>query len=253
MVSDQNDSNNLETTGADTVEERSIWSIMAGIFTAPTEAFAAFNRKPQIIIVLVVTLLLGMISSYFIAEYQAQMQYDMVSQSATIPAQSLDQMREGIENPSRITGALLGAAGQLFAGVIVALLAWALGSFIFGGDSTFKKVWGVSLLGGLIMMVGALVKLPLIMAKGSMYVSFGLAALFPEKDFTSIVYSVLFYLDAFLIWAMVVSGIGYAAIFNITRGKGIAIAIILDIIMISVMIGLMAIGMSFAGVELTFF
>ena len=253
MVSDHNEGNTVTATGTEMVPESSIWSIMAGIFTGPAEAFAAYNRKPQIIIVLVVSLLLGMVSSYFMAEYQAKMQYDMISQSTVIPPQQLEQMRAGIENPKQITGAIFGAIGQLIAGVVVALVAWALGSFIFGGDSTFKKVWGVSLLGGLIMMVGAIVKLPLVLAKGSVYVSFGLAALFPDKDFTSILYGLLFYMDAFMIWSLIVTGIGYATIFNLSRGKGITIAIILDVIFVSFMIGIMAIGMSFAGVEIKFF
>jgi hypothetical protein len=253
MATDQNVDFGNDMNAGGPVSECSTWGIIAGVFTKPTESFAAFNLKPRILIILLVAIILGLVSNYFMAEYSAKMQYEMVSQSTVIPPQQLEQMREKIDNPDRVMGAIFGAVGQVVVGVIIALLAWALGSFVMGGESTFKKVWGVTMLGGLIPLAGAVIKLPLIIAKDSMYVSFGLAALFPEKDFTSIVYSVLFFFDAFMIWSLIVTGIGFAAIFNITRGKGIAIALILDLLFIGFMIGIMAVGMSFAGVELSFF
>lgn len=253
MTSDHNESHGGNMAATEGSTEKSIWQIMVGVFTGPTEAFAAFNLKPRILMVILATVVLGAIPNFFIAEYSAQMQYDLVSQSTTIPAQQLEQMRDGIENPNRITGSIFGVLGQFIGFVIFALVAWGLGSFVMGGDSTFKRVWGVCLLGGLVSMIGGLIKLPLIIAKGSLYVSFGLAALFPDKDFTSIVYSILFYFDAFMIWGLIVTGIGFATIFNISRAKGYTIALILDLLFIGLIVGGTAIGMSFAGVEITLF
>jgi hypothetical protein len=253
MNSDQNAGMESDLTTSTTTGESNIWKIMIGVFTGPTEAFAAFNLKPKILMVLLMTIILGLASGYFTAEYSSKMQYDLLSHSKTIPPQQLEQMRAQSAQPNHIVSGVTGAAVQVVLSLIIALVAWGLGGFVMGGDSTFKKVWGATLLGGLIVQLGALVKIPLILAKGNMYVSFGLAALFPDKDFTSIVYGFLFYFDAFLIWGMIVTGIGYAAVFNIPRGKGIAISLILDIIFVSLMVGLTAVGMTFAGVEITFF
>jgi hypothetical protein len=248
---------NAEQTGnnlaGSTAEDKSIWSIIVGVFTGPTEAFAAFNRKPRIIAVLIIAIILGFIGNYFMTEYSAKMQYDLVSKSSTIPPQQLEQMRGDVENPDRLMGGIFAVVGQIIGGLIIALIAWGIGSFVMGGDSTFKKVWGVTLLGGLIPLIGILVKLPLVIAKDSIYVSLGPAALFPDKDFTSIFYGILSFFDIFMIWSMIVTGIGFAAIFNISRGKGIGIALILDILFIGVMMGLMAFGLGFAGVEISFF
>jgi len=108
-------------------------------------------------------------------------------------------------------------------------------------------------LAGFISIVGSLVKLPLMAAKNSMYVSFGLAALLPNKDFTSIVYWFLYFFDGFIIWSMIIAGIGYGVVFNISRGKGIAIAVIVTFIVAAISMALMAVGMSLAGVKITFF
>jgi len=253
MASDPNAGHSNEMITSSNSSESSIWKIMVGVFTSPAEAFAAFNRKPRIIAVILVSIVLVFITNFFMTEYSARMQYDLVSQSTIIPPQQLDNMKADADNPDRLMGGVFAAVGQFVGVLIFALIAWGLGAFVMGGDSTFKKVWGASLLGGLIPLVGGLIKIPLVMAKDSMYVSLGLAALFPGKDFTSIMYSVLFYLDAFMIWGLIVTGIGYATVFNISRGKGLTISIIIDLLFITVMIGLMSVGMSFAGVKITFF
>jgi hypothetical protein len=253
MTANDNADRNFDNVAGETSADSSIWSIMAGVFTGPTEAFAAFNRKPRILIVLLIAIILGFAGNYFMTEYSARMQYDMVSQSTTIPAEQLEQMRADAEDPDRLMGGVFAAVFQIIGGLIIALVAWGIGSFLMGGDSTFKKVWGVTLLGGLIPLLGAIVKIPLVIAKDSFYVSLGPAALFPDKDFTSIMYGVLSFFDVFMIWALIVTGIGFAAVFNISRGKGITIALILDLLFIFVMIGLMSVGMGLAGVEITFF
>lgn len=138
--------------------------------------------------------------------------------------------------------------------LIVALISWGIGTFIFGGSSKFKTIWGVTILASLIPGIcNLIVRLPMIMAKGDMYVSIGLAALFPDMDFRAIFYTVLFYLDAFAIWCMIVTGIGYAKALNISTGKGIATSVIVTLIMTTAFIGMSVLGMSFAGVEITWF
>lgn len=253
MTSDQNSEITGSIGGGEIPQGKSIWSIIFGVFTGPAEAFAAYNLKPTIIIALLVAIVMGVLFSVPVAKYQAMMQYDMMSKSPTLPAQVLDQMKDGIDNPNYLSAGIGAALVLLIVDLIAALIAWGIGSFVMGGDSTFKKVWGVTVLGGLIFQLGNLVKLPLMMAKGNMYVSFGLAALFPDKDFTSVFYWLLYYVDAFMIWSIIVSGIGYGIVFNISRGKGIWVAAISTLIITGVMMGLALVGMSFAGVEITFF
>jgi membrane protein, antimicrobial resistance system len=234
-------------------EQSSIWRIIAGVFTGPGAAFAGFNQKPRILTVLIIGIILGGAVAVLTMPYSAKVQYDIVSQSTTIPPQALEQMRESAENPKLVSGAIFGGVMLVIMGLIGALLAWGIGSFIMGGNSTFKKIWGVTLLGGLIPAVGGLIKMPLIIAKNSLYVSFGLAAFLPGRDFTSVLYMLFYYFDAFAIWGLIVTGIGYAAVFNISRGRGIITALIASLIIIGFSLGLQIIGMSFAGVKMSFF
>lgn len=241
-----------EAIAGDSTPAKSIWGIMVGVFTAPTEAFAEFKKKPTIIIPLIAILVLAGVAGALMAEYGAMMQYEMLKSSTVIPPQVLEEMRQDALDPNRLTTGLFGAIAMVILGVISALVAWFLGSVIFGKKSSFKAVWGVELVAGLIPMVGGLLRLPMVYAKGTMMVSYGLAALLPGKDFTSILYSFLYYTDIFAVWGIIVGGIGYAAIFGLSRGKGIAIAAIAFALFVVISIGLSAVGMAFAGVDITF-
>lgn len=231
----------------------SIWSIIIGVFSSPTEAFDNYKKSPSIIIPLVVVIILGAVIGGLMTGPNASMQYDLMKSSTVLPPQALEQMQADAENPNMVMGIIFAPVMILIFGVLGALVAWFIGSFIFGGTAKFKAVWGVGLLGSLIMHLGGLVRAPLAIAQDSGYVTLGLAAFFPDKDFTSVFYSLLFYLDGFMIWSLIITGFGYAAIFGITRGKGIAVSVITGLLFILGSIGMMALGMSFAGVEMSFF
>lgn len=238
--------------GGDSTPAKSIWGIMIGVFTSPTEAFAEFKKKPTILIPLIAIFVLAGGVGALMAEYSSMMQYEMLKNSTVIPPQALEEMRQDALDPSMLTTGLFGGIAIVVFGVISALVAWFLGSVIFGKKANFKAVWGVELVAGLIPMVGGLLRLPMVYAKGTMMVSYGLAALLPGRDFTSILYSLLYYTDIFAVWGIIVAGIGYAAIFGLSRGKGIAIAAIAFGLFVMISIGLSAVGMMFAGVEITF-
>ena len=177
----------------------------------------------------------------------------MLSQSTVIPPSQLEQMREEAKNPVLWKSYGFGWVPILIIGLLSALIALFMGRFVFGGEGAFKATWGVELLSGLIPLAGGLLKLPLVFAKESVMVSLGPAALMAGKDFTSIVYSFLFYTDFFAIWGIIVAGFGYAAVFGLSKGKGMTIAIAAYVIVISMMIGLTVVGLSFAGVDVSFF
>jgi hypothetical protein len=230
----------------------SIWSIMVGVFTAPTKAFEDYRQKPSIVIPLIVTVLLAVIVSVAVAKFNAMSQYDLMKTSTSLPAAALEEMRRAIENPSYLTAILGAAFGTIIIGLIEALVAWFFGSFVFGGQAKLMPVWGVVFLSGLIYQAGNLLRVPLVYAKGSMMVSYGLAALLPGKDFTSILYTILYFADFPMIWSVIVAGIGYSAVFGIKRGKGITMAAIIAVLFVTVMISLMVFGLGLAGVKFHF-
>ncbi len=253
MVLEENAERGDAIPAGEAAGDRSIWKIIIGVFAGPTEAFNAYNRNATIWVPLILAILLGFAVHSIQSGYWSKMVPEIMSQSSRMPPEILDKMQQDAANPKPLLGGLQGAGGQVIGSVIIALFAWGVGSFVMGGKTTFKKVWGVTLLGSLIVLVGGLITAFLMMAKGNVYVSIGLAAFFPDKDFSSILYTVLYILDGFMIWGLVATGIGYGRIFNISSGKGIAVAFITTLIVVFIPMALMIIGMSFAGVKITFF
>lgn len=240
----------LEATGADGA---GIWSILLGVVTAPGQAFAAFNRKPSLLVPLIIAVILMAIVSGAYAPYQTRASYEVMKQSPNVPPEILRGIELQMSGNNFALSALTGGIWAVIITVIVALIAWMIGNFFFGGTTGFKKVWGVTLLGGLIVSAGKILMLPLVIAKDSIMVSLGPAALYPAKSITSIFYVMLMYLDVFAIWSVIVTGIGYAAIYGFARGKGITISVIVTVISMAVMLGFSILGMSFAGMDVHFF
>ena len=233
-------------------QQKSIWSIIMGVFMAPAEAFQAYKQRPTIIVPLILVAVGFAIAGVALAKYNAILQYEMLKTSEMMPPAALDQMRQSIDNPSYISGALGGPIFLIIIGLLEALIAMFLGNVIFAGKAKFKPIWGVAILTALITALGGLIRIPLVYAKGTMLVSIGFAALMPGKDFTSMLYAFLYFADVFAIWAVIVGGIGFSIIFDISRGKGMAISVISFLILTFLAIGLQAMGLSLAGVEVGF-
>ncbi|MEA1981889.1 MAG: YIP1 family protein [candidate division Zixibacteria bacterium] len=232
---------------------RSIWSIIIGIFTSPTQAMEDFKKKPTLLVVIILTFVLASIVGISTAKYSSMLQYDMLKTSTVIPAEILQDMKTQAESSNPFVSGLSGGVVVLVITLIAAGIAMFIGKFVFAGDANYKTIWAVVLLAGLISMVGGVLRIPMVLAKGSMLVSYGFAAAMPGKGFTSILYSILYYCDFFMIWSVIVEGIGLSKVLGISKGKGITTAAITSGLLIAVMITLSLVGMMFAGVEITFF
>lgn len=233
----------------------SVWSRIGNVFFSPTQAFENYSVSTSALVTLIIlTVVLSIAMTFPIMKYQTLEQIRVLETSPNIPPQALEQMRQNAENPGLVGSIVVTPIVILIIGIIGALLAWMFGGFIFGGKKvSFATVWSVALLGGLISMIGAVLKVPLIIAKESVRVSFGLAALLGSMKPTAIFYTFASYLDVFAIWSLIVTGIGYALIFGFTRGKGIAISVLVWVIVLGAAISLQVMGLMLAGVDVTFF
>ncbi|MEZ5359176.1 MAG: YIP1 family protein [Candidatus Zixiibacteriota bacterium] len=239
--------------GVDMEPKSGIGSQIIGVFTSPVKAFEEYVKKPNWWLPLMLVIIGTIVFSVLAVKYNSQLQYDIMKTSKSLPAQVLEQMRQGIDNPNYVGTVIGGVVMGLIPGLIAALLAWGVGTFIFGGQARFLSMWGVVMMGALITTLGNFLKIPLMIAKNTALVSIGPAALFPDKGPTSIFFLFLLFLDVFAIWVIIVTGIGYAKALKISNGGGITTSVIVTMILVFAFIGLQLIGMKFAGVETTWF
>ncbi len=241
---------NMEGTA---VAEKSIWGIIGDVFLAPTKAFEAFKQKPTWLIPLIIIMVLSAAAGGIAYKQNAMGQWDMMSTSTTLPPQIRAQMERDAINPSPVGAVIGGAVALPIITLISALIAWGLGSFVFGAKGVkYSHVWGAILLANLIPIAGGLLRSFLVVAKDSMWVSIGPAALMAGKNFTSLLYAILYMTDVFAIWGIIVAGFAFASIFSLSRGKGMAISIILFLFGLALFIGGSYVGFAFGGVSTSF-
>ncbi|MDH4035330.1 MAG: YIP1 family protein, partial [candidate division Zixibacteria bacterium] len=133
---------------------RSITSLMMGVFTAPGQTFDEFCKRPRLIVPLITVLILAAITGAVTVKQTGMIQYDMLKTSTTIPASALEEIHQKALDSGPVSGALGPFFGILIGSIIGALIAWFLGSFVFGGKAKFSAVWAVGIMGSLISVVG---------------------------------------------------------------------------------------------------
>jgi hypothetical protein len=245
-----------ELKSTETVPSAGIWSIMLKVFTAPSEAYQALKQKPRVLWPMIIMIVMTAIAAMAMTKPSILMQIDLMARARNIPPQLLEQIRMQMEQggtSQMITGGLIGGAAVIIFILIAAGVAMFVGSVMMGGKAGFKSVLAVALTSSLIVGLGGLIRLPLVFLKNSILVSIGLAALMPGKDFTSILYSILYQYDFFMIWSIIVAGIGYGIIYDMPRKKGIYIAIMASIIYVILGLASSIFGMVAAGIDMTFF
>jgi hypothetical protein len=140
----------------------------------------------------------------------------------------------------RLTHALTGGIGTWIIVFIYGLLFLLFGK-LAGGQASFKQVLGVTYWAMIIpFALGALLRLPLIFAKQSVFgVSIGLAALAPNLEVTSALFQALVaFGDFFVWWGLVVVIIGYQKVNDFPRGKAAVVVIMPWLLITAALYGL---------------
>ena len=99
----------------------------------------------------------------------------------------------------------------------------------------------------IMMLLGGLVKTPLIMATKNLYAPTSLALLLPEADPQSPLFVALNTVDIFVIWSLVVLTIGISAISGFTTAKSRAVTIMVFVVALLFSVGGAAIGKAMSG------
>ncbi len=214
---------------------------VVGVFVSPGETFEDIARKPTIIMPLLLVMAVIALSAYMTFPHAIA---DNPKQLNTPQFQALseDQQEQQL-NLFRLIGTFAGPVIVVVFTLLFALLYWGVGN-LAGGQPTFKGMWSVILFGGMISIVAnSLIKLPLILQKETVAgVTFSPAALFGDLEFTDLKYRILFQLDLFNLWAMIVVGIGIAKVARISTAAGITISAIFFVLGAAIAVALQSLS-----------
>jgi len=135
------------------------------------------------------------------------------------PSAQIDQAMEWMEKFSKI-GGLVGAVVGPGIGILIASLwLWFVGNVVLSGQAPYMKVVSMYTYASLISVLDMIVKLPLILMKGSSQIQLNGSVFLSDDQSQTLLYHVLQSLDVFAIWRYVVLAIGFAVIYRFSLKK----------------------------------
>jgi hypothetical protein len=208
-------------------EELNFLQRVIGIFTNPERVFRYLRVKPDFILPLLLAVILTMISSLFIYDIAINDQIANIEKNENIPDDRKELMID------QISGSQQGIQKMLFMLVvppISILVLYALisaiflfiGNIILGGKARFVQLLSIYSYSYLIvMLLGMIVKVPLILARQTTQVNLSPAVFFSPEQVGQAIFNFIQSFDIFNIWFIIVFGIGFAVIYAFSKPKGL--------------------------------
>ncbi len=218
------------------VPDQGLVARAVGMLTSPTDTFRAVVQSPRpfgVLFLVCVVLALATAGPQFTArgrQAALDMQVQQVEKFTRqpVPPQAYAQMERQAERFGPYFAAIGIFVFVPVMSLIFTALYWVAFNTILGGTAAFKQVLAIVTHSQVITALGAAVTAPIQYASGVTTPTgpFNLGALAPMLDPTSFLASFLSMLTVFQIWAVVVTAIGLAVLYNRTR-RNVTIALLL--------------------------
>ena len=195
------------------------------ILTSPSTVARSVMADPHWVIPLIAVLVVSFLSTVLTYQYQMEIQKEQAAQFIREHAPNADLgSRFEVTQAKRIrTGIFTGVGMAVFALVIAAVLKGF--AAVAGGGVGFRKMFAFSMYSVFVWVLGGLIKVPLVLAKGSADVRTSLAILAPSKALLSPLVMFLNSFDIFSIWALVTLCFGYGVLSGLGTKKASAIVV----------------------------
>ncbi len=199
---------------------------LIGIFTMPRATFSSLIESistVDILIPVVVVLVISLGTQPLVRPIAIEEQTQQILQRDDLDDDQKDVILDRMEQMGeRMSGPL----GYLI--VVVATLGWYailggvimfFGSFILGGQASFKDTFGVVVYAQLVSVVELIVKIPLIVQTQTLRVETGLALLLPGSLDGTLLYRFFHRLDFFSIWRIFLLALGMALLYRVDEKR----------------------------------
>lgn len=227
---------------------------VTGMFSSPNSVFASFRDHPKWVDMLLLFAVLSALSFFPIqdiirTESISQM-VEQIEGSENMPRADKDRVIE--QQTAFMRGpvfTVMGSIGALVASPVMllfwAFVVWAVYGFATGGNLNFRQSLAATSHLGLLFVAAGFLKIPIIMARGSVHVATSLALLSPDPDPQSMIYNLLDSFDVFTIAILAVMASGMSALMGISAGKSRGLAITVFVIALVFRVAFSQIGKLF--------
>ncbi len=194
------------------------------VFFSPREVFSYLKEKPDWLLPAVIFAIVIILSTALLFEpvlKQEQMKrFEESSQSGQLSPEQMEETRKRFEGS---LGLIMALVGSFIVNVVVFLPAVSgalYGVFsLMGGDGKFKQVFSVFCYSTMVGVVATVVRIALMLAKGSAEVYTSAALAVPGLSAKSSLFTVLNSFDVFTIWHAWLVIIGLVVVYGFTTKK----------------------------------
>ncbi|UCF78133.1 MAG: YIP1 family protein [Candidatus Eiseniibacteriota bacterium] len=199
------------------------------VLFSPTEVFQTLDKRPGWLAPLLICVLVTAISSWIIftpvtiPEQREQMEKRFEQQGMT--EEQLERATQFFDSKIMFFLAVLSPVVLIpLAVLVVAAVLHFVCALILGGQSTFSRTFSVMAHAAMVILPGAIVKVPLQLIKKTTQVHAGLGLLVsspePGAGFGQrFSYNFLAQVDVFNVWEVILLAIGLSVIFKFSRPK----------------------------------
>ena len=201
--------------------EMSVVGRILRVFYAPSETFEAVAEQrsatdwlvPTIVVAMVVFFSTYVTSPIYVAETMEQMQQQT-------PAEQSDAM-EGTADAILIS-TLIAAPVMTFVMLFIGAAIYLLVGKLLGGLLGYSQCLAIVAYTSLISILQHIVKTPLVLANETMNVQIGLGMFLSEEARQSFGGALLSFIDPFIVWMIVIAGLGLSIVGQIERSRAYA-------------------------------
>lgn len=207
-------------TDEEPIEAMTLLQCLTGVFISPVKTFRSLTAKTHILWPLVIIFVLTVLTT--LLSMDAMESFTRMSMDAALAKNPQSVPPEMIESQLQMSLKLI-----LFITPLTALITPLVKGLItqgmaqlFGGKGNMKMSLSIIALSYMVAIAGGLIRLPIMMASGSI-VTFSPALLLGPDQLGSAWSSFLMNFDLFTLWYLGVSAIGVREVHRISTGKAI--------------------------------
>lgn len=200
---------------------------LVGVFTSPRRVFESLRDHPKwldmFLLYLVVSMIMFIPMQPVIKAETIQQGIEQIDRSEMSEEQKEEARQRQTSLMDRMLSVPVGLGMSLVFTPLIflfwALVIWIAYGFMTGGQLTFRQALAATCHVALILLLAGLVKLPLILMKGTVHVATSLALVLPDTDPRTLPFAVLNLFDIFVIWTFITLAIGMVPLARISTGK----------------------------------
>lgn len=224
------------------VKKMSPFSKIVNIFVDPIPVFENLRQRPTWVLPLILSIVMSFAFVYFAHEPMVELQKESIYDNSLIPEEAKDVAVEQLETESMTTYLLKngigGAVGVVVVFLVVPLILLGFGNFIYGGKAKYVQLLAVFSWTSIIGILESLVKLLMVLNKGSMKVYTSLAVFMDPAQAKTAIFQIMDAFDVFTIWKIILLSLGFGIVYKFGKGKSFAAVIILFVLYMAIKIGI---------------